>query len=105
MTSAVNNLRCCTIWPIGFGDLNLGDVAQLVERLHGMQEVESSILFVSTYRKRLWHNAKGVFWWSEGVDEFGFGPFVDPLGYGNGTEYGGRSDLVYSVEQPILVAG
>ena len=25
-----------------------GDVAQLVERLHGMQEVESSNLFVST---------------------------------------------------------
>lgn len=26
----------------------IGDVAQLVERLHGMQEVESSNLFVST---------------------------------------------------------
>lgn len=38
-----------------------GDVAQLVERLHGMQEVESSILFVSIYKKRLWLDAKGVF--------------------------------------------
>lgn len=27
---------------------SIGDVAQLVERLHGMQEVESSNLFVST---------------------------------------------------------
>lgn len=38
-----------------------GDVAQLVERLHGMQEVESSNLFVSTYRKRHWSMTSGVF--------------------------------------------
>ncbi len=55
-----------------------GDVAQLVERLHGMQEVESSILFVSTSfgrsRKRCWYATSGVFWWSEGVGDFGGGP-------------------------------
>ena len=39
----------------------VGDVAQLVERLHGMQEVESSILFVSIYKKRLWLDVSGVF--------------------------------------------
>ena len=38
-----------------------GDVAQLVERLHGMQEVESSNLFVSTSRKRPWLDVNGVF--------------------------------------------
>ena len=52
----------------------LGDVAQLVERLHGMQEVESSNLFVSTYRKRRWFDASGVFWCLMEMTEFGFDP-------------------------------
>ncbi len=47
-------------WPVGLRG-HFGDVAQLVERLHGMQEVVSSILIVSTCRERLWHDVKGVF--------------------------------------------
>ena len=42
------------ILGIAIGKPKLGDVAQLVERLHGMQEVVGSIPFVSIYRKRRW---------------------------------------------------
>ena len=46
---------CTTIRALASAEPLFGDVAQLVERLHGMQEVESSNLFVSTYLKRRWY--------------------------------------------------
>lgn len=49
-----------TGWGVG---AVFGDVAQLVERFHGMEEVESSNLFVSTSRKRPRQTAGGVFAW------------------------------------------
>jgi hypothetical protein len=38
---------------------------------HGMQEVVGSTPIVSTLKKRLWHDAGGVFWWGEGDGDFG----------------------------------
>ena len=42
-------------------DISDGDVAQLVERFHGMEEVESSNLFVSTFGARRGFQSRGVF--------------------------------------------